>query len=240
MLGTAIVQNPVFGVGLTAGTYWGAVGLHRRLGRNPLLTPVFVTIVIVAGVLELLGIDYADYLTSVQPISLLLGPATVALAVPLVVAARGLRDAAVPVLVAVVAGCLTALLTTWGVLRLFGVDKDLLLSMLTKSVTTPVALGVSAEIGGTAPLAAVFSIVTGIIGAVAGPSLLRLARIRDERARGLAVGVAAHGIGTAAILAESEKAGGWSGAGMVLSALLTTALLPVVVPLADSAGLLGR
>jgi putative effector of murein hydrolase len=105
------------------------------------------------------------------------------------------------------------------------------LALLPKSVTTPVALGLASSIGAVGPLAAVFAITSGVIGAVAGPSLLSLVRVRDPRARGLAIGVSSHGIGTARALQESAEVGGWSSAGMVLNALATTAALPLLVHL---------
>lgn len=225
----AILQSPVFGLGLTVGVYSGALALHRRLGRHPLLTPVMVTILVVALAIRLLGIDYRSYSVSVQPISLLLGPATVALALPLVRAGRSLHAALVPVLVSLLSGCLIAIGSVWVLARALGADDILVRSLLPKSVTTPVALGLAEGIGAAAPLAAVFAITSGVIGAVAGPSLLTLIRVRDPRARGLAIGVSAHGIGTARALQESPEVGGWSSAGMVLNAVATTAVLPLLV-----------
>ncbi|WP_205843792.1 LrgB family protein [Nakamurella deserti] len=223
--------SPVFGTGLTVGVYAGALWLHRRCGRHPLLTPVMVTIVVVALVLQAIGVDYATYAASAAPVSMLLGPATVALALPLVRAGRGLQADWLPVLVSVAVGCLVGIGSVWVLASVLGADDPLVLALLPKSTTTPFAIGLAEAIGGPAPLAAVFAIASGVVGAVVGPSLLDLVRVRDPRARGLAIGVSAHGIGTARALQESTTTGGWSSAGMVLNALATTAVLPVLVHL---------
>jgi predicted murein hydrolase (TIGR00659 family) len=229
----AVLESPIFGVGITVGWFVIASLLYRRLGRHPLLTPVFVTIVAVAATIKLLGIDYRAYAASATPISLLLGPATVALALPLVRAARSIREAALPVLLSVVCGCLVAISSAWAMGAWLGAGDDVVRSLLTRSVTTPVAIGVAEQIGGVPALAAVFAVTSGVIGAMAGPWLLDLFRIRDPRARGLAIGVSSHGIGTARALQESVRTGGWSSAGMVLNALLTTAVLPILTRISD-------
>lgn len=227
----AVTGSPVFGTGLTVGVYAGALWLHRRCGRHPLLTPVMVTIVVVALALHVLGIDYATYAASAAPVSMLLGPATVALALPLVRAGRSLQTDWLPVLVSVAAGCLVGIGSVWVLAAVLGADDALVLALLPKSTTTPFAIGLAETIGAAAPLAAVFAIASGVVGAVVGPSLLNLVRVRDPRARGLAIGVSAHGIGTARALQENTTAGGWSSAGMVLNALATTAVLPVLLQL---------
>lgn len=227
----AVTGSPVFGTGLTVGVYAVALWLHRRCGRHPLLTPVMVTIVVVALLLHALGIDYGTYAASAAPVSMLLGPATVALALPLVRAGRALRRDWLPVVVSVACGCLVGIGSVWGLAAVLGADDQLVLALLPKSTTTPFAIGLADTIGAAAPLAAVFAITSGVIGAVVGPSLLNLVRIRDPRARGLAIGVSAHGIGTARALQESTVTGGWSSAGMVLNALATTAVLPLLVHL---------
>jgi predicted murein hydrolase (TIGR00659 family) len=227
----AIRSSPIFGIGLTVGVYAGSVELHRRARQHALLTPVFVAIVVVASVNSVLGIEYRDYLASVAPISLLLGPATVALALPLMGARASLRKAFVPVLVSVTCGCVLAIGSAGLISRLLGAPDELTRSLLTRSVTTPVALGLAETVGAVPALAAALAIVSGVLGAVIGPRLLSLIGVRTPGARGFAIGVASHGIGTARALQESTIAGGWSSAGMALAALLTTAVLPFLAPL---------
>ena len=225
---SAVVHSPAFGLALTLAAYLGAGVLHRRLGRPALLAPVLVAMVAVAAVLELTGVGYEEYLRSVSVLTLLLGPATVALGLPLLRAGRALASSAPAVLAALLLAGLLSVATTVGVLEAFGAADDVVRAALPRAVTTPVALTIGSAIAAAAPLVVVLTLVSGILGAVAGPALLSAARVRDPRARGFAIGVTSHGIGTARALAESTEAGGWSSAAMVLNALSMTVALPLV------------
>lgn len=225
---STIVHLPVFGLLLTLGVYLLAYGLHQRLGRPALLTPVLVTTVVVALVLQVTGLSYAEYLTQVSLLTLLLGPATVALALPLLANGRALVASAPAVVATLVAGGLVSLTVTIGAFALFGAPDEILRATLPRSVTSPVAVSLAEILVASAPLAVVLTIVSGILGAVFAPMLLSLARVRDERARGFAIGMTSHGIGTSRALAESPVAGGWSSAAMVLNALVMTAVLPLL------------
>jgi putative effector of murein hydrolase len=216
---------------VTLTVYLGALRLHRLVRWTRVIPPVLTTIAVVAGLLRLTGTPYIDYLAGVQPLVLLLGPATVALALPLVRVGVELRRALLPVVVALLVGTATGVASVWAMALAAGEQGDVALALLPKSVTTPVALGLAEQIGAAGPLSAVFSIVTGVLGAAIALPLLSLLRVRDRRARGLAMGVAAHGIGTARALDEHPRTGGWSSAGMVSSALITAALLPAAVHL---------
>ncbi|NIZ90629.1 LrgB family protein [Kineococcus rubinsiae] len=223
----AVVHAPVFGLALTLLAYLGAGELHRRW-RPALLAPVLVATAVVAVALEVLGIGYDEYLASVSILTLLLGPATVALALPLLRAGRALLASRVAVLVTLLVTGFVSVTVTVGALELFGVADDLVRTALPRSVTTPVALTVAGTIGAGATLTVVLTLVSGVLGAVAGPALLTLVRVTDLRARGFAIGMTSHGIGTSRALAESEVAGGWSSAAMVLNALAMTIALPLV------------
>ncbi|GAA4966514.1 LrgB family protein [Kineococcus glutinatus] len=224
----AVVSSPVFGLALTLTAYLTASALHRALGRPALLAPVLVAMVTVTAVLQVCGVSYADYLQSVSVLTLLLGPATVALALPLLASGPALLRSAPAVLVTLVVVGAVSVTTTVAVLGAFGVADEVVRAALPRAVTTPVALTLAESIRAAAPLVVVLTLVSGILGAIAGPALLGLARVRDARARGFAVGVTAHGIGTARVVGESTEAGGWSSAGMVLNALSMTVALPVV------------
>lgn len=225
-----VVHLPIFGLVLTLAVYLGALWLHRRTGRPALLTPVFVTVVVVAAVLELVGLPYAEYLQQVTVLTLLLGPATVALALPLLANGRALARSAGSVLLALITGAVVSLGVTVGVLRAFGTDPQILRSVLPRSVTSPVALTLAESLQASAPLAVVLTILSGILGAVFAPVLLSLARVQDPRARGFAIGLTSHGIGTSRALDESPVTGGWSSAAMVLNALAMTLVLPLLAP----------
>ena len=226
---TELLRSPVFALALTVGVYRLAVWLHARAGGSPLLTPVLVSIVVVAGVLAAVGVDTRTYLDGAAPISLLLAPATVALAVPLHRERERIRAAAGPLALGLVAGVVTAVAAAAVATYALGGSSELGLSMIPKSATTPVAIGVAERIGGIGPLSAALAIVTGILGAVLGPALLSLARVRDPRARGFALGVASHGIGTSRALQESAVAGAFAGLGLGLGAVATAVLVPIVV-----------
>lgn len=227
----AVIHAPLFGLVLTILVYVGAYRLHQRAGRSPLLTPVLVSIIVIAVILQLTGLPYAEYLRQCLVLTLLLGPATVALALPLLHNGRALLSSARAVLATLLVGGAVSVGITVGTLRAFGVDHALLLAALPRSVTSPVGLSIAEILDASVPLAVVLTLISGVSGAVVGPALLSLSRVRDERARGFAIGMTSHGIGTSRALADSPVSGGWSSAGMVLNALAMTAVLPIVAAL---------
>ncbi|GAA4518573.1 LrgB family protein [Brachybacterium paraconglomeratum] len=228
---STLIHLPVFGLALTLGAYLGAYWLYHRLGRPGVLSPVLVTTAIVASVLLLTGLPYEVYLEQVGLLTMLLGPATVALALPLLRNGRALTSSAPAVTATLVAGGVLSIAITVGVLTLFGAGDEILLAALPRSVTSPVGLSIAEALQASVPLAVVLTMVSGVLGAAFGPALLTLARVRDERARGFAVGLTSHGIGTSRVLDESSVAGGWSSAAMVLNALVMTIVLPIVAAL---------
>ena len=222
-------ESPLLWLTVTLCVYWLAQQLYRRLGQFALLNPVLVSVTVLVVVLAVTGTPYDDYFDGAQFIHFLLGPATVALAVPLARQADELRRNWLPITLALGAGSLTAVGSAMGIGWALGLDPPTLLSMLSKSVTTPIAMGVTEQIGGLPSLTAVLVILTGIIGAVIGMPLLRLIRVRDPAAKGLAMGVAAHGIGTARAFEHGERAGAYAGLGMGLNGALTALLVPLLV-----------
>lgn len=224
------VATPLFGVTLTLAGYTGARWLARRCGDHPLANPVLWSIVVIGGVLLVSGVDYADYLNGAGIIAFFLGTATVALALPLHLQWDRIRAAAVPIVGAVLAGVLAACVCAVLVTVALRGSRDLALSMAPKSATTPVAIAVAEQIGGLPELTAALTVLTGVLGAVLGPVLLTLLRIRDPRTRGLALGISSHGIGTARALTESPVTGAFSALGMAVSTLVTPVLVVVLVP----------
>jgi len=159
-------------------------------------------------------------------IHFLLGPATVALAVPMHSALGSIRRNAHAILPAVLAGAVTAAGSAMLVARALGGSREVVLSLAPKSVTTPIAMGVAEQIGGNPSLATVFVLLTGLLGIMLGPPLLRLARVTDWRARGLAAGTAAHGLATARILLLNETAGAYGGLAIGLNGVVTAVIVP--------------
>jgi predicted murein hydrolase (TIGR00659 family) len=227
----AVRTSPVLAVALTLAAYRAGTWLRDRSGGSAWVNPVLVAIVLVGAALWALDVDYDTYMEGGSVIALLLGPATVALAWPLHLELALVRRAAGPLLSAVVIGSGVAVLVAVAVTRWLGGDEPLARSMAPKSTTTPVAIALSETVAGVPALTAVLTIVTGIVGAVAGPRLLTLLRVGDARVRGVAMGVSAHGIGTAQMLHEGRTAGAFSGLAMALAALASSVWVPLLVPL---------
>lgn len=220
--------SPLLSLTMTLAAYLGASALFERSGRRPWLNPVLVSVLALVATLTLADIPYPDYFEGAQFVHFLLGPATVALAVPLYRELPTLRRRALPVAIALGAGLITTIGTTVLVARATGLDAVMRLSIAPKSVTAPVAMGISERIGGLPSLTAVFAILTGVFGAVAAVPVLNALRVRDDAAKGLAIGLVAHGIGTARAFAISER-GAYAGLAMALTATLTALGLPAVI-----------
>jgi predicted murein hydrolase (TIGR00659 family) len=190
---------------------------------------VLVSVLLIAPVLWVTRTDYMTYFEGAQFIHFMLGPATVALALPLWDNRKTILSSIAPITLALLAGSVVAAGSAILLARAFGLPVEILLSLAPKSTTAPVALGISEAIGGIPALTAVLVILTGIIGAVTVTPLMNVLRISDWRARGFAVGVAAHGIGTARAFQVNPVAGAYAGIAMALNALLTSLIVPVLV-----------
>ncbi|MEU0267273.1 LrgB family protein [Nocardioides sp. NPDC006303] len=200
----------------------------RARTRSPLAQPVAVAIVIVGTLLVVSGTTYDDYADATRLISFLLGPATVALAIPLYHQVARLKGMVVPVLVALTAGAVVSMVSGILLVRWLGGGDVLERTMATKAVTAPVTIALAERLGGYPELSACFAIVIGTFAAMVAPRVLTLLRIRDPRARGIAVGAVSHGIGTARMLEESRVEGAFSGLAMGLTAVVTCLLVPLV------------
>jgi len=226
-----LAQEPLLWLTVTLAAYVIADWTSDRLGRHPVANPVLIAILIIAAVLGVSDTRFETYFEGAQFVHFMLGPATVAMAVPLHANLGRVKRVLAPMAVALVAGSLTAIASALGIAYALGLRGEALLSLAPKSATAPVALGVSEAIGGEPTLTAVLVILTGITGAIVATPLLNALRIEDWRARGFAVGLAAHGIGTAHAFRVNSTAGAFSGIGMGLNALLTAVLAPLVVTL---------
>jgi predicted murein hydrolase (TIGR00659 family) len=222
--------SPLVFLLVTLLAYQLGLWLRTRTDGHPVAQPVLVAVVVVGALVLALDVDYTAYRSGTELIAFWLGPATVALAIPLHRNVHRLRGLVLPLLLAIALGALASLLSAWGLVLLAGGEDELARTMSTKSTTTPVSIALSETIGGIPALSAVFSVIAGIFGAVAGPTVLSWLRIRDERARGLALGSVSHGIGTSRALHESETEGAFAGLGMGLTALATSLWFPLVVP----------
>ena len=227
-------STPLPGLLLTLGAFELGRFVQRRAGGHPLANPVLIAALIVIALLQSLDVSYSQYAGSARFLSWLLGPATVALAVPLARELGRISRMAWPVLVSITLGVVTSVVSTVAIARLSGADVVLLRSLAPKSATTPIAMGVSAQLGGAPELTAALVVVTGIVGAVLAPWLLDLLRSREPAERGIATGTAAHGIGTASLYRSSPAAAAYSGLAMGLAGLLTALLTPWLLTLLAS------
>lgn len=221
--------SPLMGLSTTLIVYvlayrgWIASKLH------PLCHPVLVSVAVLGTGLVATGTPYATYFNGAQIIHLLLGPATVALAIPLYRQLPALRRSMAAIGLSLLIGCLVGITSATKIALWFGASRQVALSLAPKSVTAPIALGISEQIGGIAAMTAALVVTTGLLGAAFGPWILDRLGITDRRARGLAMGVAAHGIGTARALQSSEEEGAFAGMGMGLNGLATALIVPVIV-----------
>ncbi|SEB00702.1 TIGR00659 family protein [Thiothrix caldifontis] len=218
--------SPLFGLTMTLIAYGIAYRVYVWSKANPLLNPVVTAVILLIALLVLTDTPYQDYFEGGQFVHFLLGPATVALAIPLYRQLGKLKMLWLPVLVALLVGVTVGGVSAVGIAWLLGADTPILLSLAPKSVTAPVAMGIAERIGGIPSLTAVLVVMTGVIGAVLGTKLFDVLRIRDCSARGIAMGVAAHGIGTARAFQVSTEMGAFAGLAMALSALLASVILP--------------
>lgn len=220
--------GPLLHLTLTLAVFVAASLVYRRAGLNPLLNPVLLSVIAIVAVLYWAGTSYDTYFEGAQFVHFLLGPATVSLAIPLYRQFDRVRRSSAAILVSLLAGTITASVSAIAIAWLLGARPVSIVSLAPKSVTAPVAMGISEQLGGLPSLTAVLVILTGITGAMLGPVVLNVLRVRDWSARGMAIGTASHGIGTARALQVNELAGAFSGLAMGLNALATAILLPLL------------
>ncbi|MFN4361717.1 MAG: LrgB family protein [Hylemonella sp.] len=225
-------STPLFGLTATMAVYVLAQAFYLQRGQAPWANPVLWTVVLIAGVLLITGVPYPTYFAGAQFIHFLLGPAVVALAWPLWQRRVELRARWLPLLLAALVGGAAAAGSAWALGLAVGLPTELVQSLTTKSVTAPVAMGVAEKIGGIPALAAVFAVLTGLIGALSGKYLFDLLRVPTTpagwMARGFALGTTSHGIGAARSLQVDADAGAYAGLAMGLQVVLASLLIPLV------------
>lgn len=220
--------NPLLHLTLTLIAYQIGDAIYQRAGRTPLLNPVAIAVLLLVAMLWVTGTSYNLFFEGAQFVHFLLGPATVCLAIPLYRQFANVRRHAGALILSLVLGSATAAASAVGLSWLFGAADDVVLAMAPKSVTAPIAMAITEQLGGLPSLTAVLVILTGIIGAALGPLVLNLVRVKDWEARGFALGTASHGIGVARALQVNEAAGAFAGIAMGLNAIATAILLPLV------------
>lgn len=223
--------RPLFWIVVTMIAFLVATWINRKAGGTALLHPVFVSMLMIIGLLVLTKTDYNTYFEGAQFIHFLLGPATVALAIPLYDHLARIRRLLLPILMTCIVGSVFAAATALAVGIAMDGDTRLLLSLAPKSVTSPIAIGISEQIGGYPSLSAGLALLTGIIGCLAAPLVFKLLKLKSETAMGFSLGLSAHGFGTAYAMQMSALAGAFAGLAMGLTGVFSSLLLPLLVKL---------
>jgi predicted murein hydrolase (TIGR00659 family) len=217
--------SPLLWLTATILAYLLALAISARLGGTPLANSVLIAGILIIALLQVTGTSYAQYFEGAQFVHFLLGPATVSLAIPLYKNLEKVRRSLLPIGGALIAGSLTAMGSAVAIAMAFGAPADVVASIAPKSTSAPIAMELARNLGGIPSLSAVLVILTGILGAVIVTPLMNALKIKDYAARGFAVGVASHGIGTARAFQVSEVAGAFSGIAMALNGALTSILV---------------
>lgn len=225
-------ESPLLWLTVTLIAYVGAERVSVHFKRNPLANPVVIAATLLVGLLIATKTPYRAYFDGAQFVHFLLGPATVALAVPLYRNIGTVKKSLLPMAAALLAGSVTAAVSAVAIAWALGAPPAVLASLAPKSATAPIAMELARNLGGIASLAAVLVILTGIIGAVVVTPLMNGLGIKDFAARGFAAGVASHGIGTARAFQVSELAGTFAGIAMGLNGALTSLIVLLWIVLA--------
>jgi putative effector of murein hydrolase len=230
-LWTPLATTPLLWLVVTLAAYSVGRAIQHACAGSAFASPVLIAIVLVAVVVLATGTSYKTYFAGAQFIHFLLGPATIALAIPLAKNARLVRANLHSIGLALIAGSVTSIVSGVGIVWLLGGSRTVALSMAPKAVTTPIAVAVSQEIGGVPALTAALAILGGIVAAVVGHRMLHGLQVRDWRAHGLAAGIAGSGVAAAQVAARNELGAAFAALGIGLNGLLTAILVPVLARL---------
>ncbi|HSG63004.1 MAG TPA: LrgB family protein [Pseudomonadales bacterium] len=224
-----LLDSPLFALTLTVGLFLGFNAMYQRGQRHPLLHPLIWSSTAVALVLKGLDIDYRHYFAHTEILMFMLGPATVALAVPLFQQLRRIRSMLMGTLLSTVVGAALATVTAVIMAYLAGANESTLMSLLPKTVTTPISYALAEELGGSGTVAAAAVMVTGLTGVIFGPPIFKWLGIKDERVMGFTLGVVSHGTGTTRAFDISPVAGAFASLGMGLTGAFIAVALPLIV-----------
>lgn len=224
------LSNEIFLIALTFIAFLGAQLLQRRFGVK-LLNPILVSIIVLIVILSSAGIDYDTYRAGGKYIEFWLKPAVVALGLPLYKQLSTIKKQLLPLLLSELAGCVAGIVSVVALAELLGASREIIMSLAPKAVTTPIAMEISAAVGGIPALTAAVVVCTGIFGGMAGFKIVKLSHVKSPIAQGLSIGTAAHAIGTSAAMERGERYGAFSSLGLTLNGLLTALLAPFILPL---------
>ena len=224
-----ITTTPLTWLLLTLGAFKLGIIVYEKSNKQTLLQPIIVSYLIIMSVVLFTGTTYEEYFKGVEIIHFFLGPATVALALPLYNNLKHVKLLFIPILITLFVAGVFSILIAISLLWLFGAELPTILSMTTKSITAPIAIITSEQIGAIPSLAVGFVIITGIIGALLGTAIFKMLNIKYDTSKGFALGLISHGIGTARAIEISEKAAAFSALAMGLGGIMTAVFLPLII-----------
>ena len=224
-----ISSTPLTWLLLTLGSFKIGIIVYEKFNKQTLLQPIIISYLFIISIIVFTDTSYAEYFKGVEIIHFFLGPATVALALPLYKNLKYNKSLFVPILVTLVVAGVFSILIAVGLLWVLGAELPTILSMTTKSITAPIAIITSEQIGAIPSLAVGFVIITGIIGALFGTALFKFMNIKHDTSKGFALGLISHGIGTARAIEISEKAAAFSALAMGIGGILTAVFLPLII-----------
>lgn len=227
-LNEILAESLYFGVTISLFAYWIGVQLQKKF-PYPFVNPLLVSVVLVIISLLVMDVDYQVYHASAKNLSYFLTPVTVCLAVPLYKQLQILKENLLAIIISITLGCLAHAAVIIGLLKLVGTDPTLIISILPKSITTAIALGVSAEIGGIQGVTVIGVVIAGLSGAILGPVAIKIFKITNPVAQGLAMGSSSHAIGTSKAIEFGEVQAAMSSLAIVVTGLLTVILIPIIV-----------
>lgn len=224
------LEHPLLLLGLTFVIYYSAQILQKKY-KSALLSPVLITTALLIGYLSIFNISYNKYKEAGIFIEFWLKPSIVALGVPLYLQLSKIKKQLIPLIISQFIGSLVGIFSVCFMAKLFGADKQIILSLVPKSVTTPIAIEISEVLGGITPLTVASVIITGILGSILGFKILDFFKVKSPMGKGVAVGTASHGLGVMAAFGISEKYAVFASLGMILNGIFTAVLAPPIVQL---------
>lgn len=225
-----LTSSPLFGLILSITVFLLARKLAERL-KLAIFNPLIVSIIIVIAILKVTGITYEDYYEGGKILNMLIAPATVALAIPLYRSIHLLKHHAKSIMAGIFTGTLISMLTTGALAVVLKYNKDLVASLMPKSVTTAIAIDISKQLGGISTVTIIAVIITGIAGAIMAPAVLNVFKVEEPVAQGVALGTSAHAIGTVKALELGTVEGAMSGLAIGVTGVVTVFIAPFMLQL---------
>lgn len=221
--------DPLFALIITLATYQFGYLLYVRAKRHPLVNPVAISVILTCVIIDLLEMPYEKYFEGAQFVHFLLGTATVALAVPIYNGFKRMQGKILHIWVALTAGSTVSIISAVLIAKVMGAGDNIVGSMYAKSVTAPIAMGIAERLNVSPTLTAVFTVITGMLGAILAPYIMNALKIHQWWIRGTAIGVGAHGLGITRAFSVNEEAGIYASMAMGLNGVISAIGLPIVL-----------